>query len=185
MRAKRSSAKFSRVSTKTEGAPRFLCHQSVILGGKPSPFWFRFSSPTPPRFPYFNSDASPVERIAEASMRSSPTPSRKERSRRAAAPPTSHRRSSKAPCVCVRGPIVVRGRLMVSEANGREPDSAATARGGNPHGCADKAAGEGGREREREGQGRRVPRYFCNAQLPQTPARFRLCWVAISRVATS
>lgn len=32
---------------------------------------------------------------------------------------------------------------MVSEANGREPDSG---EGKNPHGCADKAAGEGGRE---------------------------------------
>lgn len=54
--------------------------------------------------------------------------------------------------------------------------------GKNPHGCADKAAGE--REGGWEGQGR-VTRYFCNAQLPQTPAQFRLCWVAISRVATS
>lgn len=56
--------------------------------------------PDPPCFPYFNSDASPVERIAEASMRSSPTPSRKERSRPAAVSPTFHRRSSKAPCAC-------------------------------------------------------------------------------------
>lgn len=56
--------------------------------------------PDPPCFPYFNSDASPVERIAEASMRSSPTPSRKKRSRQPAVSPTFHRRSSKAPCVC-------------------------------------------------------------------------------------
>lgn len=100
VRAKRSSVKFSRVSTKTEGAPRFLCHQSVILGGKIEPLLVSLLLPDPPCFPYFNSDASPVERIAEASMRSSPTPSRKERSRQTAVPPTFHRRSSKAPCVC-------------------------------------------------------------------------------------
>lgn len=41
----------------------------------------RFLPRPPPCFPYFNSDASPVERIAEASVRSSPMWSRKEWSR--------------------------------------------------------------------------------------------------------
>lgn len=40
-----------------------------------------FFPPDPPCFPYFNSDASPVARIAEASLRSSPMWSWKERSR--------------------------------------------------------------------------------------------------------
>lgn len=57
-----------------EGAPRFfLCHhQSVILVRKsPPPLLFFFFPSSPPCFPYFNSDSSPVERIAEASLRSS------------------------------------------------------------------------------------------------------------------
>lgn len=72
MRASRSSVKFLRVSTKTKGTPRFLCQQTVILGGKSAPFCFCVSSPDPPCFPYFNSDASPAARIAEAPVRSSP-----------------------------------------------------------------------------------------------------------------
>lgn len=87
------------VNQKAKGLPvLFVTSQSSSEEKNRAPFpCCLFSSPPrapPPCFPYFN---SPVERIAEASMRSS---SRKERSRPAALWPTFPRRSSKAPCAC-------------------------------------------------------------------------------------
>lgn len=179
VRAKRSSVKFSRVSTKTEGTPRSLCHQSVILGGKSTPFCLCFSSPTP----RVSLISTPTRPRLSASQTLPCAPRRRRAGKKGVGTRQFHQHLTVAPRkhrVCARS-CCREGKTDGLRGQWQRTWRRGHGEGKNPHGCADKAAGEG----EREGQGWRVTRYFCNAQLPHTPAQFRLCRVAISRVATS
>lgn len=148
MRASRSSVKFLRVSTKTKGTPRFLCHQSVILGGKSAPSAFAFP-PRPPVFPLFQLRCVPgwAHRRGFRALLADVKQKRMESVNDSL---TNISPSLFESTVCVRSYCCERktdglrdqwlGAWQCRHCEGR-----------NPHGCVDKAAGERASERGRAG----------------------------------
>lgn len=98
----------SRWQPQARGAPRFLCHQSVILvGKKKSPPLLPFFPPLPPT-PRVSLISTPLRARLSASQRLPCAPRRREAGEKRVAAPQFNkhfiRRSSKAPCAFCWGP---------------------------------------------------------------------------------
>lgn len=176
MRASRSSVKFLRVSTKTKGTPRFLCHQSVILGGKSAPSAFAFPPPTP----RVSLISTPMRPRLSASQRFPCAPRRCEAEKNG----VGKRQFNQHFTVALRKHSVC-AVLLLWEEDWWSPRPMAGSLA-VPTLWREKPTWmrrqSGWRESEREGQGWLVTDYFCNVYQSRL---LNLCfwWVAITRVA--